>query len=43
MRESEIQQERILNAIYEEYRKIELGVNLYLTAMENYDLEEECY
>ncbi len=43
VRESEIQQERILNAIYEEYRKIELGVNLYLTAMENYDLEEECY
>lgn len=43
VRESEIQQERILNAIYEEYRKMELGVNLYLTAMENYDLEEECY
>lgn len=43
VRESETQQERILNAIYEEYRKIELGVNLYLTAMENYDLEEECY
>ena len=43
VREAEWRQEQILNAIYEEYRQVQLGVDLYIIAMENYEEEEECY
>lgn len=43
VREAEWRQEQILNAIYEEYRQVQLGVDLYIITMENYEEEEECY
>ena len=43
VREAELRQELILNAIYEEYHRTDIGLDLYITAMENYDTEEECY
>lgn len=41
--EAEREQEEILKAVYEEYRRTQIGIDLYITAMENYEVEEELY
>lgn len=43
IKETEKQQEEILNGIYNNYKRIETGIELYLTALESYDVEEEYY
>ena len=40
---AEIQQEAVLDSIYDEHKRIEAGIDLYITAMENYDVEDEYY
>lgn len=40
---AEIRQEAVLDSIYDEHKRIEAGIDLYITAMENYDVEEEYY
>ena len=42
-KETERQQEEILNDIYNDYKSIEAGLEIYLTALESYDVEEEYY
>lgn len=43
IKETEKRQEEILNDIYNDYKRIEAGIDIYLTALENYDVEEEYY
>ncbi len=43
VKETERQQEEILNDIYNDYKSIEAGLEIYLTALESYDVEEEYY
>lgn len=43
IKEAEKRQEVILNDIYNDYRRMEAGIEIYLTALENYDVEEEYY
>ena len=43
IREAEERQQKMLNDILNEYRRIEAGIDLYITALENYDIEEEYY
>lgn len=43
IKEAEKRQEEILNDIYNDYRRMEAGIEIYLTALENYDVEEEYY
>ena len=43
IRETEKMQEAIIDSIYNEHRRIEAGINLYVTAMENYNVEDEYY
>lgn len=43
IRETEKMQEAIIDSIYNEHRRIEAGIDLYVTAMENYDVEDEYY
>lgn len=43
VKETEMQQEEILNDIYNDYKSIEAGLEIYLTALESYDVEEEYY
>ncbi len=43
IKETEKQQEEILNGLYNNYKRIETGIELYLTALESYDVEEEYY
>ena len=40
---TELQQEAMLDSIYDEHKRIEAGIDLYITAMENYDVEDEYY
>ena len=40
---AELQQEAMLDSIYDEHKRIEAGIDLYITAMENYDVEDEYY
>lgn len=40
---AEMQQEAMLDSIYDEHKRIEAGIDLYITAMENYDVEDEYY
>ena len=40
---AELQQEAVLDSIYDEHKRIEAGIDLYVTAMENYDVEDEYY
>ncbi len=40
---AEMQQEAVLDSIYDEHKRIEAGIDLYVTAMENYDVEDEYY
>lgn len=40
---AELQQEAMLDSIYDEHKRIEAGIDLYVTAMENYDVEDEYY
>ena len=43
IKEAEKRQEEILNDIYNDYRRMEAGIEIYLTALENYDVEEDYY
>ena len=43
IRETEKMQEAIIDSIYNEHRRIEAGIDLYVTAMENYNVEDEYY
>ncbi len=43
IKDTEKRQEEILNDIYNDYKRIEAGIEIYLTALENYDVEEEYY
>lgn len=43
IKEEEIKQETIINNIFDEYRRIETNIEIYMTALENYEDEEECY
>ena len=43
IRETEKMQEAIIDSIYNEHRRIEASIDLYVTAMENYDVEDEYY
>lgn len=40
---AKLQQEAMLDSIYNEHKRIEAGIDLYITAMENYDVEDEYY
>ena len=39
----EIQQKAVLDSIHNEHCRIEADIDLYITAMENYDVEDEYY
>lgn len=43
IKEEEIKQETMINNIFDEYRRIETNIEIYMTALENYEDEEECY
>lgn len=43
IRETEKMQKAIIDSIYNEHRRIEESIELYITAMENYDVEDEYY
>lgn len=43
IKEEEIKQETMINNIFDEYRRIETNIGIYMTALENYEDEEECY
>ncbi len=40
---AEIQQKAVLDSIHDEHSRIEADIDLYITAMENYDVEEGYY
>ena len=40
---AEIQQKAVLDSIHDEHSRIEADIDLYITAMENYDVEDEYY
>lgn len=40
---AEAEQEMIINNVYNEYKRIEDKIELYMTALENYEFEEEDY
>lgn len=40
---AEAEQEMIINNVYNEYKRIEDNIELYMTALENYEFEEEDY
>ena len=40
---AEIQQKAVLDSIHNEHCRIEADIDLYITAMENYDVEDEYY
>lgn len=33
----------MINNIFDEYRRIGTNIEIYMTALENYEDEEECY
>ena len=43
IRETEKMQKAIIDSIYNEHRRIEASIELYIIAMENYDVEDEYY
>lgn len=43
IKEEEIKQETMINNIFDEYRRIGTNIEIYMTALENYEDEEECY
>ena len=43
MTQAEAEQEMIINNVYNEYKRIEDNIELYMTALENYEFEEEDY
>lgn len=43
VKETEKMQAAIIDSIYDEQRRIEADIDLYITAMENYDVEDEYY
>lgn len=43
IKEEEIKQETMINNIFDEYRRIETNIEIYMTALENYEDKEECY
>ena len=43
IKEAELEQEQMINAICEEYRRVSASLDLYIIAMESYDVEEELY
>ena len=40
---AEAEQEMIIINVYNEYKRIEDNIELYMTALENYEVEEEDY
>lgn len=43
IKETEKQQDEILKDVYDNYKRIEENLEIYLTALESYDVEEEYY